>query len=83
MNNNLNNKRTTNEQQMNTNKNNKNIKNIYIYLLRKYKGEHLKSFDEMRHFLIRAKEDVEFKRMSYEEQYDFRSFVLSGGQYGR
>lgn len=65
---------------MNTNKNIKNNKNIYIYLYKKYSNGNLKDLKSKMKFLRNVKEDERFKSMTYDEQYNFRSYVL-GGKY--
>lgn len=60
-----NNKITTNEQQNNTNKN---VKNIYLYLLNKYKVENRKNFLEYIKKIRELKNDEEWHLLSEDEQ---------------
>lgn len=59
------NKRTTNEQQMNTNKN---VKNIYLYLLNKYRVENRKNFSEYMKKVRELKEDDKWIELNGELQ---------------
>lgn len=70
-----NNRVTTKEQQSNTNKN---VKNIYINLLNKYKGQNLKSFFGKMKFYNLIKEDEIFKRLNPEEEYELKNMILGG-----
>lgn len=60
-----NNKATTNQQQTNTNKN---IKNIYLYLLNKYRVENRSNFSEYMKKVRELKEDDKWIELSGEEQ---------------
>ena len=61
-----NNKSTTSQQQTNTNKN---VKNIYLYLLKKYTRENKKSFSEFLKKSKAIKEDIYWKQLDEREQY--------------
>ena len=67
---------------MNTNKNIKNNKNIYIYLYKKYSRGKLNGFKAKMKFLDDVKNDNEFKKMTYDEQYNFRTYILGGNLNG-
>ena len=69
-----NNKVTTKEQQSNTNKN---VKNIYINLLNKYK-ERPKTFFEKMNFYRKIKNDEVFKSLSPDEEYELKNLLLEG-----
>ena len=60
-----NNKGTTKEQQSNTNKN---VKNIYLYLLNKYRVENRKSFSEYMQKTRQLKEDEYYTKLTADEQ---------------
>lgn len=60
-----NNKVTTKEQQSNTNKN---VKNIYLYLLNKYRVENRQNFSEYLKKVRQMKEDEEYIKLTFEEQ---------------
>lgn len=60
-----NNETTTNQQQINTNKN---VKNIYLYLLNKYKVENRRSFLEYMKKTKALREDEKWNLLSKEEQ---------------
>ena len=64
-NSNSNNKKTTKEQQSNTNKN---VKNIYLYLLNKYKAENRNNFDEYMKKIRELKKDDKWNELTREEQ---------------
>lgn len=66
----MNNKRTTTEQQLNTNKNVKNVNNIYIILLNKYKEKikFAKSFSEKMKIISESKNDINYRNLNLEEQ---------------
>ena len=68
-----NNKRTTKEQQSNTNKN---VKNIYLYYLNKYKGENHKSFYSKMKFLREIKKDERYIELSPYEESELRTLIL-------
>lgn len=70
----MNNKRTTNEQLMNTNNN---VKNIYINLINKYKGENPKTFYEKMRFLRKIKNDDLYKNLTPNEEYELRNLILA------
>lgn len=72
----LNIKRTPNEQQMNTNKNVKNVENIYLYFINKYNEENLRNLDEKMKFLRSIKEDENFNKLTEAEEYDLRDYIL-------
>lgn len=61
----MNNKRTTDEQQMNTNNNDK---NIYLYLLNKYRRENRKDFNEYMKKMRELREDPQYELLTFEEQ---------------
>ena len=71
----LNNKTTTTEQQLNTNKNVKNI-NI-INILNKYKRARANSFFERMKILREIKTDVDYQRLCKEEQDELINTVLN------
>ena len=60
-----NNKVTTEEQQSNTNKN---VKNIYLYLLNKYRRENRKDFNEYMKKMRELREDPQYELLTFEEQ---------------
>ena len=60
-----NNKVTTKEQQSNTNKN---VKNIYLYLLNKYRVENRQNFSEYLKKVKQMKEDEYYIKLTFEEQ---------------
>ena len=60
-----NNKVTTKEQQSNTNKN---VKNIYLYLLNKYSVENRKNFNEYMQKTRQLREDENWNELTAEEQ---------------
>lgn len=60
-----NNETTTNQQQINTNKN---VKNIYLYLFNKYKVENRRSFSEYMKKTKALREDEKWNLLSKEEQ---------------
>lgn len=60
-----NNETTTNQQQINTNKN---VKNIYLYLFNKYKVENRRSFLEYMKKTKALREDEKWNLLSKEEQ---------------
>ena len=64
----MNNKRTTSEQQVNTNKNVKNVNNIYLFLLNKYKQNLPKTFAEKIHRISEIKNSEEYQSLSFEDQ---------------
>lgn len=66
----MNNKRTTNEQQVNTNKNVKNDNNIYLILLNKYKEriKQIKFWSEKIKIANQIKEDEEFLKLTQDER---------------
>lgn len=62
---NFDNKKTTKKQQMNTNKN---VKNIYLYLLNKYKRENRKDFNEYMKKMRELRNDPDYELLTSEEQ---------------
>lgn len=60
-----NNQVTTKEQQSNTNKN---VKNIYLYLLNKYRRENRKDFNEYMKKMRELREDPQYELLTFEEQ---------------
>lgn len=60
-----NNQVTTKEQQSNTNKN---VKNIYLYLLNKYRRENRKDFNEYIKKMRELREDPQYELLTFEEQ---------------
>lgn len=60
-----NNETTTNQQQINTNKN---VKNIYLYLFNKYKVENRRSFSEYMKKTKELREDEKWDLLTKEEQ---------------
>lgn len=72
----LNNKRTTNEQQMNTNKNVNNVNNIYLYFINKYKAENLRKLDEKMKFLREIAKEEKYQELTPDEEYDLRDYIL-------
>ena len=72
----LNIKRTPNEHQMNTNKNVKNVENIYLYFINKYNEENLRNLDEKMKFLRSIKADENFNKLTEAEEYDLRDYIL-------
>lgn len=69
---------TQQNNQITTTKEIKNNKNIYIYLYKKYSRGKLNSFKDKMKFLNDVKNDNEFKKMTYDEQYNFRTYILGG-----
>lgn len=67
-----NNKVTTKEQQSNTNKN---VKNIYLYLLNKYRVENRKNFNEYMQKTRQLREDEKWTELSREEQNQLMSEI--------
>ena len=65
-----NNKRTTKEQQSNTNKN---VKNIYLYYLNKYKSESRKTFKEKMKLIREIKQN---ENLLPEEEKELENFIL-------
>ena len=61
----MNSKRTTDEQQMNTNNNDK---NIYLYLLNRYRRENRKDFNEYMKKMRELREDPQYELLTSEEQ---------------
>ncbi len=59
------NKGTTDEQQMNTNKN---VKNIYLYLLNKYERENKDNFNEYIKIVSKMRQDADWDKLTEEEQ---------------
>lgn len=59
------NKKTTKKQQMNTNKN---VKNIYLYLLNKYKRENRKDFNEYMKKMRELRNDPDYELLTSVEQ---------------
>lgn len=74
MNNKTNGKRTTNEQQMNTNNN---VRNIYINLINKYKGQNVRTFRDKMRFLRTIKNDDLYKNLTPNEEYELRNLILA------
>lgn len=74
MNNKLNGKRTTSEQQVNTNNNIKNI--YYINIINKYREENPKNFFEKMKFFRKVKLSEEYLALSYKEQTDIQNYIL-------
>lgn len=62
---NFNSKSTTNQQQINTNKN---VKNIYLYLVNKYRRENRRNFSEYIKKVQQLKEDPDYNLLTAEEQ---------------
>ncbi len=77
---------TQNQQRINTQSNTQNnnkqeykeIKNIYINLLNKYKGQNLKTFFGKMKFYNLIKEDEIFKKLNPEEEYELKNMILGG-----
>lgn len=63
---------TTKEQQSNTNKN---VKNIYLYLLNKYRVENRKNFNEYMQKTRQLREDEKWTELSREEQNQLMSEI--------
>ena len=61
----MNNKRTTDEQQMNTNNNDN---NIYLYLYNKYKEQIEKEPNRVVQIISRMKETTDYEMLTLEEQ---------------
>lgn len=70
------NKRTTNEQQMNTNNNVKNVNNIYLYFINKYKAECSKMLKDKMRFLREIQKEEKYKELTPDEEYDLRDYIL-------
>ena len=75
MNSKMNNKWTTNEQQMNTNKNIKNIKNLYLYFINKYKSNE-KNFAKQMKIISKMRQDEKWNELTQEEQLDLQSAIF-------
>lgn len=73
-NSNNNNKVTTKEQQSNTNKN---VKNIYINLINKYKEQPKTFYDKMK-FYRKIKNDDIVKSLSPNDEYKLKDLILGG-----
>ena len=67
-----NNKITTKEQQSNTNKN---VKNIYLYLLNKYRVENRNNFNEYMQKARQLKNDSDYELLTAEEQLQILSEI--------
>lgn len=61
---------------MNTNKNVKNVENIYLYFINKYNEENLRNLDEKMKFLRSIKADENFNKLTEAEEYDLRDYIL-------
>lgn len=70
----INNKTTTNAQQTHTNKN---VKNIYINLINKYKEQPKTFYDKMK-FYRKIKNDEIFKSLSPDDEYKLKDLILGG-----
>ena len=68
----MNNKRTANEQQMNTNNNDN---NIYIYLLNKYKRKNKKDFRDYMQKMKELTNDPDYELLSTEEKNDIAAEI--------
>lgn len=60
-----NNKSTTDQQQTNTNKN---VKNIYLFILNKYKRENRDNFNEYIKTVSKMKQDPDWDKLNFDEQ---------------
>ena len=69
-----NNKRTTKEQQSNTNKN---VKNIYLFLFNKYKEQIEKDFTKKTRIISKCKESSDYALLTREEQDDLFYDLMS------
>lgn len=69
----LNIKTTSSEQQMNTNKN---VKNIYLYFINKYNELESKRFNDKMSFLNKLKEDEKYKQLNEEDENEIIDYVL-------
>ena len=76
MNSKMNNKWTTNEQQMNTNKNIKNNKNIYYYFINKYKSNE-KDFNKQMKILAKMRKDEKWNELKQEEQLELQTAIFN------
>ena len=70
----VNNKRTTTEQQVNTNKN---VKNIYLFLFNKYKEQIEKDFTKKTRIISKCKECSDYALLTQEEQDDLFYDLMS------
>lgn len=71
----MNNKRTTDEQSMNTNNNDNNVNNIYSYFIYKYNALESKRFNDKMRFFRDMKNDEKYKQLSEEDEYKIRDYV--------
>lgn len=67
------NKSTTNQQQINTNKN---IKNIYIYFINKYKSNE-KIFEKQMKILSEMRKDEKWDELTQDEQLDLQTAIFN------
>lgn len=74
----MNNKWTTNEQQMNTNKNVKNNKNIYLYILNKYRSAE-KDFGKRLKIVSKMRKDEKWNELTQEEQLELQTEIFREG----
>ena len=73
----LNNKRTTNEQSMNTNNNDNNVNKIYLYFINKSNEKNPRTFNEKMKFLNEIQKDAEYSKLTPSEEYDLRNYILT------
>jgi len=72
-----NSKRTTDEQSMNTNNNDKNDNNIFIYFINKGNEKNLRTFNEKMRFLNEIQKDDKYSELTPDEEYDLRNYILA------
>lgn len=73
----MNNKRTTNEQSMNTNNNDNNVNKIYLYFINKSNEKNPRTFNEKMKFLNEIQKDAEYSKLTPSEEYDLRNYILT------
>lgn len=72
----MNSKRTTNEQPMNTNNNDNNVNNIFIYFINKGKEKNLRTFNEKMKFLNEIQKDEQYNNLAPDEEDNLRNYIL-------
>lgn len=67
----------TNNKQITTNNNINNINNIYSYFINKSNEENPRTFNEKMKFLNDIQNDIKYKELKPEEEYDLRNYILT------
>lgn len=70
------NKSTTNQQQINTNKNIKNDKSIFIYFINKYKSNE-KNFEKQMKIISQMRKDEKWDELTQDEQLDLQTAIFN------